>query len=78
MLVRRLDRVLTQRGVARIETVGRVLNPRYAAAVARVVRSGIVDGQVVEEVRPGFLWNNELLRPAEVIVAKNEGKEGST
>jgi molecular chaperone GrpE len=77
MMVRRLDRALAQRGVARIETVGRAFNPRNAAAVATVVRSGIADGQVVEDVRSGFLWNDELLRPAEVIVVKNEGKEHS-
>jgi molecular chaperone GrpE len=78
MIVRRLDRILAQRGVVRTETVGRAFNPRNAAAVARVVRSGIADGQVIEEVRPGFLWNEELLRPAEVIVVKNknEGREG--
>jgi len=60
------------------DTVGRVFNPRIAAAVATVVRQGMPDGHVVEEVRPGFLWNDELLRPAEVIVVKHEGKEGST
>ena len=78
MIVRRLDRVLAHRGVVPTDTVGRVFNPRIAAAVATVVRQGMPDGHVVEEVRPGFLWNDELLRPAEVIVVKHEGREGST
>ena len=78
MIVRRLDRVLAHRGVVPTDTVGRAFNPRIAAAVATVVRHGMADGHVVEEVRPGFLWNEELLRPAEVIVVKQEGKEGST
>jgi molecular chaperone GrpE len=78
MIVRRLDRVLAHRGVAPAETVGRAFNPRIAAAVATVSRHGMADGHVIEEVRPGFLWNDELLRPAEVIVVKHEGREGST
>src|SRR6266851_5964052 len=30
----------------------------------------VADGIVVEDVRPGFLWQGELLRLAEVVVAK--------
>lgn len=78
MIVRRLDRVLAQRGVVPADTVGHPFNPRVAAAVATVVRHGVADGNVIEEVRPGFLWNDELLRPAEVIVVKHERREGST
>jgi molecular chaperone GrpE len=76
MIVRRLDRMLAERRVVPTEAVGRPFNPRIAAAVATVVRPGIADGQVVEELRAGFLWDDDLLRPAEVIVAKRDGKEG--
>jgi len=30
----------------------------------------------VEEVRPGFLWQGELLRPADVIVARRDVRNG--
>ena len=75
MIVRRLERMLAERRVVPTETVGRAFDPRIATAVATVVRPGAADGQVVEELRPGFLWNDDLLRPAEVIVAKRDGKE---
>jgi molecular chaperone GrpE len=75
MIVRRLDRMLAERRVVPTETVGRPFNPRIAAAVATVVRPGVADGQVVEELRAGFLWDDDLLRPAEVIVAKRNEKE---
>ena len=38
--------------------------------MATIEDPAVADGIVVEEVRPGFLWQSELLRPAEVIVAK--------
>jgi molecular chaperone GrpE len=75
MILRRLERMLADRRVIPTETVGRAFNPRFATAVATIVRAGVADGQVVEELRPGFLWNDALLRPAEVIVTKRDGKE---
>jgi molecular chaperone GrpE len=76
MLVRRLDRILAERGVIATETVGRRFDPRIAVAIATVADRAMAEGWVVEEVCPGFLWDDELLRPAEVIVAKsNEGGE---
>ena len=76
MLVRRLDGILAERRVIATETVGRRFDPRIAVAIATVAGRAMAEGQVVEEVCPGFLWDDELLRSAEVIVAKsNEGGE---
>jgi len=77
MTLRRIEQVLSDHRIAAIETVGRPLDPRRAVAVATVVDPTAADGVVVEEVRPGFLWNGELLRPAEVIVARPGGQAGS-
>jgi molecular chaperone GrpE len=74
--LRRIDRLLADQRIAVIETVGRPLDPRHAAAVATVEDPSAADGTVVEEVRAGFLWQGELLRPAEVIVAKRSARNG--
>lgn len=76
MTLRRLEQVLFDRRVVAIETVGRPLDPRHAVAVATVADTAAADGLVVEEVRPGFLWNGELLRSAEVIVARRDAQTG--
>jgi molecular chaperone GrpE len=76
MTLRRVDRLLADQRIAAIETVGRPLDPRHAAAVATVEDPAAADGIVVEEVRPGFLWQGELLRPAEVIVARRDARNG--
>jgi molecular chaperone GrpE len=76
MTLRRIDRLLADRLIVTIETVGRPFDPRLAAAVATVEDPAAADGIVVEEVRPGFLWQGELLRPAEVIVARRAVRNG--
>ena len=74
MTLRRLDGVLADRRIVPTETVGRPFDSRLASAVATVENPGLADGVVVEELRPGFLWHDELLRPAEVVVAKRRPK----
>jgi len=76
MTLRRIDTLLADRRIVATETVGRPFDPRLAAAVATVEDPAAVDGTVVEEVRAGFLWQGELLRPAEVIVARRGVRNG--
>jgi molecular chaperone GrpE len=76
MTLRRIDRLLADRRVVAAETIGRPFDPRLAAAVATVADAAAADGTVVEEVRTGFLWQGELLRPAEVIVARRDVPSG--
>jgi molecular chaperone GrpE len=76
LTLRRIDRLLAERSIVAIETVGRPFDPRLAAAMSTVEDPTIADGIVVEEVRPGFLWQGELLRSAEVIVARRNVRNG--
>lgn len=78
MTLRRVDGLLADQRIAVIETVGRPLDPRHAAAVATVEDPSAADGIVVEEVRAGFVWQGELLRPAEVIVARRDARNGDS
>ena len=73
--LRRLDRILADRRVVAIEVIGRKFDPSLARAVDTTRDASIGAGIVVEEVRPGFLWEDQLLRAAEVIVNAIEGEE---
>jgi molecular chaperone GrpE len=68
--LRRLDRILADRRVVRIETIGRRFDPRVGRVVGTSKEVSVASGVVVEEVCAGFLWDDELLRAAEVIVNK--------
>ena len=50
--------------------VGRRFDPRMGRVVGTAQDVSIGAGIVVEEVTAGFMWDEELLRAAEVIVNK--------
>jgi molecular chaperone GrpE len=66
--LRRLDRILADRHVAVIEMIGRAFDPSVARVVGTTRDASVGAGIVVEEVRAGFRWEDQLLRAAEVIV----------
>ena len=68
IMLRRLDRILGDQRVVPIEVVGRPFDPRQSRVVATARDAGRGSGIVVEEIRAGFLWDEDLLRIAEVIV----------
>jgi molecular chaperone GrpE len=62
--------LLRKRGVKAIETVGADFDPRHHQAVVYEASEGRRDGEVIEELRRGYLLGDRLLRPAMVKVAK--------
>jgi molecular chaperone GrpE len=75
MTLARFDRLLADRGVVPLHLVGKPLDPKLARAVATVEDAGRAGGTVVEDIRPGFLWNGNLLRTADVVVVKTSGSK---
>ena len=61
--------LLETNGVLPFESVGTEFNPHLHEAVAMTKHEGCEPGTVFDELRRGYLWNNELLRPAQVRVA---------
>jgi molecular chaperone GrpE len=74
LTLRRLDQVLLDRGVVALRLAGQPFDPRHARAVATTADTTAPDGMVIEELRAGFLWDDQLLRAAEVIVSKSRVK----
>ncbi|NEV63959.1 nucleotide exchange factor GrpE [Thiorhodococcus minor] len=74
MNLRRLDESLTRRGVSHLPVVGRPFDPHTMHATGVVADPEIPVGQVVEELRKGFLHGDTLLRPAEVVVNRAPAK----
>ncbi len=65
LTAKNLLNVLSEVGVEKIKTEGEKFNPEYMEAVDVVEGE---DGMVIEEVRPGFILFEKLLRPAHVKV----------
>ncbi|MBP1635308.1 MAG: grpE 2 [Acidobacteria bacterium] len=70
LIYRQLLDFLARHGVTPIEAVGADFDPRYHEAMTYEARPGSRDGEVVEEVRRGYMLGERLLRPAMVKVAK--------
>ncbi len=67
----RAEQHLAQRGIERV--AGRVFDPACMEALGAVERPELADGQVVEEVEPGWRAGGECLRPARVVVNRSTG-----
>lgn len=61
--------LLERQGVRPFESVGKKFTPELHDAVAVSKAARARAGTILEEVRRGYLWNDELLRPAQVRVA---------
>ena len=65
LTITRILEILKENGIERVDT----LNQKYNADLMEVIE--IVkgeEGQVIEEIRPGFKINGKLIRPAQVKV----------
>ena len=76
MTLRRLDQVLLDRRVVPMQLAGEAFDPRRARVVGTSADSAAADGTVIEEVRAGFLWDDQVLRTADVIVSKSDTGTG--
>ena len=79
MVRKNFDSALESAGVERIECLGRPFDPAYHEAVERVQGDPAEGDVVVEELRPGFTFRGQLLRPSMVKVGAPSGgvKEGA-
>jgi molecular chaperone GrpE len=70
LIHRALADLVRKRGVTPIQAVGAEFDPHLHQAVAYDAVDGAREGDVVEELRKGYMLGDRLLRPALVKVAK--------
>jgi len=66
---RELDSVFQRHGISRVKSVGEALDPHRHQAMMEIP-SDAEPGTIVEEMQPGYVMRDRLLRPALVGVAK--------
>lgn len=66
LIENRVRRSLESCGIRRIPTVGRPADPHCMTVVGVTDDPGRAPGTVIEELRPGYSWNDRVLRFAEV------------
>jgi len=75
MLEGKLGKLLEQRGVKVIETVGKPFDPGYHEAVAQEETEEHCDLTVLEELQKGYMIHDRVLRPARVKVSRRKPTE---
>jgi molecular chaperone GrpE len=70
MSLRRVERTLQQAGLERIDCVGEPFDPERMEVLEVMTDTTRPAGEVIEEVRPGYLWNGRIFRYAQVRVAR--------
>ncbi|HEY3381885.1 MAG TPA: nucleotide exchange factor GrpE [Vicinamibacterales bacterium] len=70
LIYKQLLDFLTRRGVTPIEAAGKPFDPRFHQAITYETSPGRDEGEVIEEVRRGYMHGERLLRPTMVKVAK--------
>jgi molecular chaperone GrpE len=80
MVYKKLDGTLASLGLKKIECVGKPFDPAFHEAVEKVQGKGSAD-IVVQEVRSGFTFRGQVLRPSMVkveLAAKAAGEQEAT
>jgi molecular chaperone GrpE len=74
MVLRQFQDALSTLGILRIESLGRPFDPAEHEAVQHIQTEDVPPGAVAQELRAGYRWQDRLIRPALVVVAKAPAK----
>jgi hypothetical protein len=64
---------LEKAGLKRMKVVGERFDPRYHEAIGEVPTSDIPDEHVYDELQPGYMLGERMIRAAMVRLARNDG-----
>ena len=69
LIKREVFRILEKRGLKQMKTLGQKFDPNLHEAVAVTESAEHKDHEILEEVAPGFMLNDRLIRAAKVRIA---------
>ncbi len=67
---RELSAVFERNGIRRVDSMGQPLDPNLHQAMMEIPTDDAAPGTIVQEIQPGYMIKDRLLRPALVGVAK--------
>ena len=70
MILTELDKAFRAEGITKMEVKGKPYNPDTQEVVAMIPADKKQDGLVIDEVKMGFMMQDQVLRPASVVVGQ--------
>ena len=68
MVNKKLFSILEKEGLVRIEAVGQRFDPNKHEACMKVITGDLEEGMIAEEIRPGYMFKGQVIRPSMVKV----------
>lgn len=75
LIYRQLWDILSKQGLKRIDSAGKAFDPHFHHAIQQVETPDVPDGHVLDELQPGYLFHDRVLRPAMVRVSSAPATE---
>ena len=72
LIQKTLVNALESEGVSKINPLNQTFDPFTCEAILYQETKNATEGQVIEVIRTGYMINEKILRPAQVVVAQNE------
>ncbi|MBQ2017470.1 MAG: nucleotide exchange factor GrpE [Alphaproteobacteria bacterium] len=69
-MARALESAFEQIGITKIKSIGEALNPMHHNAIQVIDAPDAKPNTIVDEMQPGYMYGDTILRTAMVIVAK--------
>ena len=70
MVQKEFSTILEKNGVKKIDSINKKFDHNYHQAMMEIEKEDVTEGTVVQEIQPGYIMNDRLLRPAMVAVSK--------
>ncbi len=70
-----LEKFLADQGLERIETVGQKFDPQVFEAIETVSLEDKEEGEIVQEISPGYRLNGQILTHPKVVVNSGQSKK---
>ena len=75
MVQKEFSTILEKNGVKKIDSLNKKFDHNYHQAMMEIEKGDVAEGTVVQEIQPGYIMNDRLLRPAMVGVSKKSSTE---
>lgn len=71
MIQKELDQIFERNHIKKLKSVGEVFDPQKHDALIEITEGDAKENTIVQEIKPGYMLHEKLLRPAAVGVKKS-------
>ena len=75
MVQKEFSTILEKNGVRKIDSLNKKFDHNYHQAMMEIEKEDVTEGTIVQEIQPGYIIHDRLLRPAMVGVSKKSSTE---